>query len=231
MASYDYIGDDDFVTNPSARLPVCLCLDISGSMNRDNAIARLNDGVESFYDFIKDDEQRRLACEIAIVTFNSEVNVADGFSCVDDKQPITFIAEGGTALAHGVERALDLLEERKRAYKANGVEYYQPILVIMTDGKPGDKDDIPDAQERTKNLVMEKKLSILPIVVGSDGDDEKFEEIKAVLDGFGGKGASRLKNFNFNDFFEWLGKSVSAIVDAGDVTLGAPDMPIDWDTI
>lgn len=132
-----YIGDDDLITNTSSRLPVCLCLDISGSMKKNDAISALNEGVEAFYQAIREDEQARNSCEIAVITFNSEVKIAEEFSTVDKKGKVHFTAEGGTALAHAVNRALDLLEERKNSYKANGVDYYQPWLVIITDGKPG----------------------------------------------------------------------------------------------
>ena len=37
-------------------------------------------------------------------------------------------------MGEGVDLALNLLEQRKAAYKATGVDYYQPILVLMSDG-------------------------------------------------------------------------------------------------
>ncbi len=206
-----YIGDDDLITNTASRLPVCLCLDISGSMQRDDAISALNEGVTAFYDAIKADEQARISCEIAVVTFNSEVTVAEDFSSVDSKSKVNFRAEGGTALAHAVERSLDLLEERKNDYKQNGVDYYQPWLVIVTDGKPGDKEDVPAAQERTRRLVEEKKLTLFPIAVGSDDNEEKYRQIMEVLNGFSTRKAKHLKDLKFHEFFEWLGKSVSTV--------------------
>ncbi len=206
-----FLGEDDLITNTSSRLPVCLCLDVSGSMAKDDAIGMLSDGVAAFYESIKNDDQARNSCEIAIVTFSSEVNVVEDFSCVDAKSPVNFKAEGGTALAHGVEKCLDLLEARKEDYKANGVDYYQPWLVIITDGKPGDMEDIPAAQDRTRKLVEAKRLTLFPIAVGSDENPEKFRAVMDVLNGFGSKRAKHLKDLKFNEFFEWLGKSMSAV--------------------
>ncbi len=207
----DFFGEDDLITNTSSRLPVCLCLDISGSMQKDDAISALNEGVSAFYDAIRADEQARNSCEIAIVTFNSEVTVAEEFSTVDKKEKVCFKAEGGTALAHAVNKALDLLEERKNSYKANGVDYYQPWLVIITDGKPGDSDDVPEAQSRTRKLSEEKKLTLFPIAVGSDDNESKFRQVMDVLNGFSSKKAKHLKDLKFSEFFEWLGKSVSTV--------------------
>lgn len=207
-----YSGDEDLVLNTTARLPVCLCLDTSGSMNKNAAIDALNKGVEAFYKSISTDELAANSCEVSIVTFNSEVNVVEGFSTVDSKNKITLEADGGSALAHGINKCLDLLDQRKNKYKENGVEYYQPWLVIITDGKPGDKDYIQEVQERTKILVDDKKLTIFPIAVGMDKDKAKLKEVLNVLNGFCvSPKAIHLKELNFNEFFEFIGKSVSAI--------------------
>ena len=48
-------------------------------------------------------------------------------------------AEGMTCMGEGLSLALDLLEKRKAKYKATGVDYYQPILVVMSDGLPNGK--------------------------------------------------------------------------------------------
>ena len=181
-------------------------------MIHDNAIEKLNEGVKVFYDAIKGDEQAAMSCEIAIVTFDSEVTVVEDFSTVDQKEPVNFTANGGTAMAHGVEKALDLLDERKRKYKENGVDYYQPWLVLITDGKPGDMEDIPAAQARTKALMESKKLVIFPIAVGGDLESDKTQGIMDVLNGFCTVPKARhLKGLKFEELFEWLGKSLSAV--------------------
>lgn len=212
MGNSSFAGDDDLIFNTSSRLPVCLCLDISGSMVKNDAIDQLNRGVASFYEAIGNDPQAKQSCEIAVVTFNGEVKVDEDFSLVDTKSAPHYTAEGGTALAHAVMTALDLLEKRKEDYKDGGVDYYQPWLVIITDGKPGDKEDIPAAQSRTRDLIESKKLSLWPIAVGSDDNEEKYHEIMEVLNGFSPKPkAIHLKNLKFEEFFEWLGKSVSVV--------------------
>ena len=69
-------------------------------------IAYLNKCVASFYEAVKSNDQARLFCEIAIVTFNGEVKVEEEFSSVDQKIAPTYVAEGGTALAHAVQKSL-----------------------------------------------------------------------------------------------------------------------------
>ncbi|MFI3252106.1 MAG: VWA domain-containing protein [bacterium] len=207
-----YGVDDDLVLNTTARLPVCLCLDTSGSMTINSAIKALNEGVDALYEAIKSDELACNSCEISIVTFNSEVNVIEEFSTVDKKQQITLTAEGGSALAHGINKSLDLLDRRKNKYKENGVDYYQPWLIVITDGKPGDSEYIQEVQERTKILLDDKKLTLFPIAVGMSRNKTKLKEVLDVLNGFCvTPRALHLKELNFNEFFEFIGKSVSAI--------------------
>ena len=204
-----YFGDDDLITNTSSRIPVCLCLDVSGSMY--DCIGELEDGVNAFYDAVRKHDAAKDSCEIAVVTFGSTVQVLEDYSTVDRKSPLKLTANGGTPMAEGAEKALEILEARKNEYKANGVDYYQPWLVIITDGKPGDMEDIPAAQDRTRKLVEAKRLTLFPIAVGSDENPDKFRAVMDVLNGFGSKRAKHLKDLKFNEFFEWLGKSMSAV--------------------
>ena len=85
MANY-LSKDEDLVNNPSTRVPICLCLDLSGSMNtveggeyRDTGrteiidgkrysiveggetrVGELQNGLERFFDAIKNDDMLML---------------------------------------------------------------------------------------------------------------------------------------------------------------------------
>ena len=100
--------------------------------------------------------------------------------------------------------ALDLLDQRKREYRSNGVDYYQPWLVLMTDGAPnGDRGVLTRAISRTTEAVNSRKLTIFPIGIGSDADMK-------VLGDFSPKRAPlKLQGLKFQDFFAWLSRSVS----------------------
>lgn len=212
MSEQKYMGDDDLIYNTSTRVPVCFCLDISGSMKRNDAIGQLNNGVATLYREIKANPRTRKACEIAIVTFNSEVKVEEDFSLVDEKTAPTFEAEGGTALAHAVEKGLELVNARKETYKKNGIDYFQPWIVIITDGKPGDKEELPAIQQKVKQLVCDKKLVVYPLVVGNDDNPTKVNEIFDILNGFCDKPMARhIKNAKYDDFFIFLLNSFDSI--------------------
>ena len=116
--------------NTTARVPVCLCLDVSGSM-QGHPINELNAGVRLFYDTIRKDEMAFSAADIAIVTFggNREAKCVQGFSQLwEISSPPTLTAAGLTPMGEAVTLALDMLESRKAYYKKDAYEYYQPWL-------------------------------------------------------------------------------------------------------
>ena len=199
---YYLIRKEDLIENPSARLPVCLVLDTSGSM--DGApINELQEGINIFYNALEEDEIAKLSAEIAVVTFGEGgVQVLNDFASLE-RQSIPRLRAGGlTPMGEAIEKALELLENRKNEYKAAGVDYYQPWMVVMTDGFP--TDDVNNAIAKTRALVDNKKLVVFPIAIGKDADKE-------VLEALSGKPALKLKGLNFKDFFVWLSKSVSKV--------------------
>ena len=162
---------EDLVNNPTARVPICLCLDTSGSMHGDS-INELNEGVRTFYESIKSDETALYAAEVSIVTFGRNVTCIEDFSSVERQNNIPELdASGGTPMGEAINLALELLEKRKLEYKERGVDYYQPWLVIMTDGESnGSEEELEIAIKNTVQLVNNKKLTIFPIAIGEYAD-------------------------------------------------------------
>ncbi len=228
--AFDYYGEDDLIYNTASRIPVCFLIDISGSMGEiydetgsvstgetmfsdgqmwqiveggKSYIGDLVEAINEFYDAIKSDPTASKSCEVSVVTFGDNVHVLEDFETVDKKRKFEQpCLENNTNLGIAVNKALDLLEERKNKYKANGVEYFQPWLVIFTDGEP--TDDVSAAQERCMKLIREKKLVVFPVAIKKDVS-------LSVLQGFSNKKPLCLKTDKISDFFEWLGKSVSVV--------------------
>lgn len=197
----------DLMENPSARIPVCLCLDTSGSMGG-APIAELNEGVKIFYDAIKADDKAQVSAEISIVTFGD-----GGVSCPADfagvnlvPEPPQLTAGGMTPMGEAVNMALDMLEKRKQEYRRGGVDYYQPWLVLMTDGCPnGDEGELRRAERRTVELADKRKLTVFPIGIGSNADMSTLQRFSP------NRPPLRLKGLNFKEFFTWLSQSVSIV--------------------
>ena len=203
--SNEILRREDLVNNPTARVPVCLCLDISGSM-QGKPIDELNKGVRLFYDTIKDDEVAAYSAEISIVTFGGTKAeyMADFASLQLQPNPPVLFASGLTPMGEAVNMGLDLLERRKEEYKDAGVDYFQPWLVLMTDGIPNGKpEELTRAINRTVELVNSKKLTVFPIGIGKEADMN-------ILSQFSPKRSPlRLQGLKFKEFFQWLSKSVS----------------------
>lgn len=190
----------DLVENPTPRVPVCLVLDASSSMSG-TPINELNEGVRIFFEAIRNDETARYAADIAIVTFGGIVHKMLDFGDIESQQVPTLVADGGTPMGEAVNLALDMLEARKQEFSNAGVDYYQPWMVLMTDGQP--TDDISKAARRTSELIERKKLTIFPIGIGPLASLPTLARLSP------GRTPLRLKGLNFSQFFEWLSMSVS----------------------
>ena len=206
-SNFAVAANKDLFENPCQRLPICLCLDISGSMKLVGKIDQLNNGVKMFYHSIQNDEITTNSSEISIVTFGefpAKARCIRDFSRVDiQHQPPVLIAEGLTPLGEGVNLALDLLENRKKSYKKAGISYFRPWLIIMSDGHPEGHStaELTRAQNRVIEMTSSKKIVSLPISIGNCDNPE--------LAIFGNGTLLHLKEDCFLDFFNWLHRSVS----------------------
>ena len=206
MTTKNILVEDDLITNPTPRVPVCLCLDTSGSMGGSmgkSPIDELNEGVRAFIQSVLDDDTAKNSAEIAIVTFGGDIQVPMEFGSVTSVEAPSLGACGGTPMGEAVEVALEKLAKRKSDYANAGVDYFQPWLVLMTDGAP--TDDIEKATRQVAELVERRKLSVFAIGIGESADMNilaKFSPNRPPL---------RLKGLEFPAFFEWLSKSVSQV--------------------
>ena len=117
----------------------CLCvlvLDTSGSMNASGAIKELNDGLVAFKNDTMQDPVTRDRLEVAIVSFNSKVDVVQQPDILPNIQIPTLQASGQTQLVAAIEKAQEIIDTRKQYYKSQGIPYYRPWIVVMTDGDP-----------------------------------------------------------------------------------------------
>lgn len=194
---------EEFATNPTPRVPIALVLDTSGSMEG-TPIQELNEGLKLFIEELKEDEIARSSAEVAIFTFGGDVVVVQDFTPVDKIEPVELVAGGETPMGTAVNTALDYLETRKRIYKELGVDYFQPWLVLMTDGMP--TDSISSAVERVQALLKARRLVVFPIAIGPNASIPVLEKFTTP-----NRRPLRLKEYRFREFFQWLSKSVSSV--------------------
>ena len=190
----------ELTENPTARLPICLVLDVSASMYGDK-IDELNRAVRRFFDEVRADEFTLDAADISIVTFGRKVQQVMDFASVDRQSVPLLTPEGTTPMGQAVNLALDVLEGRKKMYQSVGVDYFQPWMVLMSDGAP--TDSIDHATHRCCALESQKKLSVFSVGIGHQASLQSLSQ-------FTNRSAFKLKGLNFTEFFEWLSQSMSA---------------------
>ena len=203
MERFD-ISIDDLVENPTTRVPVALVLDTSGSMEGE-PIRELNEGYRTFIKELEEDEMARASAEVCVITFGGTVKLIQDFVGVDriDKN-VVFEAGGETPMGSAVLLALEKLENRKKLYREAGIDYHQPWMVLMTDGKP--TDSIQEASEKTQELLENRKLVVFPVGIGPYADMETLKKFTTQ-----NRPPLRLKGLKFREFFLWLSKSISSV--------------------
>jgi uncharacterized protein YegL len=194
----------EFADNPEPRCPCILLLDISGSM-KGAPLDALQAGLQAFKEELGRDALAARRVEVAIVTFNSEVEVAQDFVTVDSFSPPQLKAQGMTHMGSGIHKALDILQARKAQYRANGVVYYRPWIFLITDGAPqGEAESIIEAAaKRVAEEEASRKVAFF--AVGVEGADMVRLAKIAV------RTPVKLIGLNFVEMFVWLSASMQRI--------------------
>jgi uncharacterized protein YegL len=196
----------EFAENPEPRCPCVLLLDISGSM-QGAPLAALNEGLSAFRNDIVQDQLASRRVEVAVVTFNNEVQVAAEFVTADQFEAPVLTASGQTFMGTAINKALDLLQARKAQYRANGIAYYRPWVFLITDGEP--QGEMPEQIERAAQRIREDEAAkrVAFFAVGVEGAN------MAALAAISPPSRPPLKliGLNFREMFVWLSASMQRV--------------------
>lgn len=198
------------VQNPEEpHLPAVLLLDVSGSMDEDYKIQKLNEGIVRFKNAIVQDEKARKRVDLCIITFSNIVTVIQDFTSVDNFMPTKLDAGGQTSMAEAIETAIAKVNERKRMFKSQGVGYYRPWIFMMTDGYPTDmkKGDTRWGAIKSHLASGEHNKHFIFFSIGVDPADMTL--LKELTPN--SERAIYLKEAKFENLFEWLSQSLSVI--------------------
>ena len=203
----------DFASNPEPRCPCILLLDVSGSMSG-RPINELNAGLVTFRDELLADPLALKRVELGIVTFGP-VHVEQPFTSAANFFPPIRFAQGDTPMGAAITKALDMVEERKREYRANGISYYRPWIFLITDGAP--TDEWQAAANKVFRGEEDKRFAFFSI--GVQGADMKTLAQISV------RQPLPLQGLQFRELFSWLSsslRSVSRSTPGTEVVLEAP---------
>jgi uncharacterized protein YegL len=184
------------------KLPCLLLLDTSGSMSGE-PIQALMRGLQSLVRYLLSDPLSLERVDLALITFGSRASIVWDFAPVYEFHMPDLDASGATATGEAIQVGLDLLEQRIDEYKRKGVPYYQPFVLLLTNGSPTD-----DWKASVNRLHKESSLGKLRFfTVGLEGADMK------VLHQISPPGTKplNLKNLRFSEMFLWLSSSIQSV--------------------
>lgn len=194
-------GKPEFLENPEDRCAVVLLLDTSGSM-QGTPIGELNEGLRIFKEELEKDDLASQRVEIATVTFGP-VDVRQKFVTVGSFDDTPLTAGGPTPTGEAIERALDMIEERKNEYRKNNIMYYRPWMLLITDGAP--TDEWGGAASRVQEFENDKKVLCWSIGV----EEADMTTLKSIAPD--GRPPLKLKGLQFSELFMWLSRSLSTV--------------------
>ncbi len=192
-------GSDNFVDNPEPRCPCVLLLDTSGSMSG-RPIQQLNEGIQIFKDELMSDPLATKRVEIALVTFGP-VSIESDFQTVNNFYPRKLETTGDTPMGSAITLGIDMIQRRKQEYKSNGISYYKPWIILITDGAP--TDSWRDAARQVRE--GEEKKSFAFFAIGVEG--ASFETLSQISV----REPLKLKGLMFREFFMWLSSSMKMV--------------------
>ncbi len=192
MSEQITFATSDFASNPEPRCPCILLLDVSGSMSG-RPINELNAGLVTFRDELLADPLALKRVELGIVTFGP-VHVEQPFTSAANFFPPILFAQGDTPMGAAITKALDMVEERKREYRANGISYYRPWIFLITDGAP--TDEWQAAANKVFRGEEDKRFAFFSI--GVQGADMKTLAQISV------RQPLPLQGLQFRELFSWL---------------------------
>jgi uncharacterized protein YegL len=194
----------EFAENPEPRCPCVLLLDTSGSMQGAPLDAMLA-GLEAFRFDLAVDPLAARRVEIAVVAFDNRIRVVQDFVS-PDRFDIPFLnAEGMTHVGAAIEKALDMVEERKARYRQYDVAYYRPWIFLVTDGEP--QGEPPEAVARATQRLRdaENRKQVAFFAVGVENANMQALANIAV------RSPLRLKGLDFREMFVWLSRSMQSV--------------------
>lgn len=207
MADFNNFDEIEFSDSPDPRCPVVLVLDCSSSMIEPRPgetvtpLDALNSGLDTLVTELNRDPLAKRRVELSVVTYGSEVTPATSFATVDNLILPTLAPSGVTSTGKAVVEALNALDARKKVYKENGVQYYRPWILLITDGLS--TDDISEAAERVKKAEASKSLAFF--AVGVEGAD------MTALGRISSREPLMLAGMKFEELFVWLSASQSSV--------------------
>jgi len=179
-------------------------------------INALNEGLRTFKEELNRDSLANKRVEVAIVTFNTDVQVVQDFVTADQFEPPMLVAQGLTHTGSAIHEALDMIEARKNSIAITGI--ILSWVFLITDGEPQGESDavVEQAAQRIKDEENKKRVAFFAGVEGTNMTRLSEIVVRSPL---------QLKGLNFQEMFIWLSASMQRVSQSkpdDDVPLSPP---------
>jgi uncharacterized protein YegL len=198
FGNMNYISGVNMPSSNEPRLACVLLVDTSYSMSGE-AINSLNRAINDFRQRTMMDEKAAKRVEVAIIEFNSRVNLVRDFVPVSAMEPVTLMANGTTAMGKGICFAIDKAKERTYYYNAMKIPYFNPWIFMITDGEPDEEEDMYSAMLKINDEEEMGRLKFFALGVKNYNKDILFSLTRRVIE---------LQNVDFSSIFDWLREKV-----------------------
>ena len=191
---------------------------IAPTTNEKTRIDELNEAFSKFIITMKSNDEVAASADIAIITFGGQAKILKTFTPVTkfETPDLEVNLRSLTPIGEAIQVGLKLLEARKGEYKKRGMEYYQPWIVVLTDGEPEGENAITEMNKAISQVVeleSQNKLVVFNIGIGNDVNLDIIQKLSKKRE----KPIS-VDETNLDEVFEFLGKSSDTAVKGNDDT-------------
>jgi uncharacterized protein YegL len=189
------------------RVLITLVLDTSSSMEGEK-IMRLNSGLAELADDLRADLELSSKTHVSLITFGHGGVIAwrgqqpagpsqSAFVPVNALQMPTLRAGGVTPMVEAIELAMQCVANEKRTLKARSLSYYRPLIWLISDGLPTDREGqlSHDWKALPPRLRDEERENHFLFFTVSAGDIDPAGD--AILDALAPKAHVRLDTLEF----------------------------------
>ncbi len=198
------------------RLPVYLLLDCSGSMMGD-PIEAVRQGVKALLLDLKGDPQALETAYISVITFDSTARQVVPLTELMQFQEPELQAQGATAMGKALEVLMDSVNQEVRKSTETQKGDWRPLVFILTDGKPTDREQFERASEALKGM---KAANIIACAAGAKAETA---DLKKITDNV--LMMNTLSAGDLARFFAWVSGSIKMTSSKVGENAGAFELP------
>ena len=184
------------------RCPIAVLLDTSETVSN-YSLDQFIEGLSILRQEIMLDSTAANQVDISIVTFGDTAKLVQSFTPINRFSPPQLQANGSNVLSHGLELALNAIDEQKLNYQSQNTPFYKPWIILLTHSTTTEyKKSVSD---RVAQAVDNKELLLLKVALSQATLDNLAQKMVVGLPPI------LLKESKFYKFFQWLANSIKSL--------------------